>query len=369
MIAAASVGVILLAYGVYRLSPFQPPAPTPVAQPETLVAQAPPPAPKPAPSPPPVDPEVTRANELVTEGEGLLAESKLDQARAKFQEAQALVATPAAREGLAEVDRRQAQLAASERDKALATAAAAEATKRAESARKASIALFNQGQKLEQQRQYDTADAKYREALAADKNNKQAAAAFARGERYRKAKAAGLAAVKANNRDDALRELGSARSIDSARFLAEGLDKPIEDITRGRVTPPSTLAPTPTQKPTPTSTPTPTLTNDQSAIEAVLGALARALSTDSNKSRDLKVVRQVWPTAADGVFSDIESQTYLLGKPVFAELTANTASVDCSRRRLMALRSAGKTNYAIDDVRIELRKANGRWQVTSIVQR
>ena len=365
-IAIAAVVVILLAGGVYyRFGPSTSPAPTPTPQAAAPVTQLPPPAPSTAPAPPPIDPQVTRANELVSEGQRLLAESKLDQARAKFQEAQALVATPAAQEGLAEVDRRQAQLAAAERDQAQATAAAAEA-RRVESARKASIALFTEGQKLEQQGRYDAADEKYREALATDKNNKQAAAAFGRSERYAKAKATGLAAVKANDRERALIALGDARSIHSARFLADGLDKAIGDNTRGRAAPPP--APTPsTPAPTP-SAPAPALTADQSAIAAVLGALAKALSTETNKSRDVSLVRQVWPRASGDVFGDNESQEYVFGKPVFVELTADSASVDCSRGRSMRSRS-GATNGGFDNVRIELRKSNGRWQVMSIVER
>ena len=56
---------------------------------------------------------------------------------------------------------------------------------------------------------------------------------WARSERYGKAKATGLAAIKANDRERALIALGDARSIHSARFLAEGLDKAIGDNTPG----------------------------------------------------------------------------------------------------------------------------------------
>ena len=409
IIAIAAVVVILLAGGAsYWFGLFQSPPPTPTPQAATPAVKPTAPAPAPAPARrPPIDPKVTRANELVSEGQRLLGESKLRQARASFEQAQTLAPSQAAQDGLAEVDRLQGEyarlwkegttaagqkrtkdalsklvearaidpetfqssggpaivdrlqglLSASERDQKLATAAAAE-TKRLETSRKASIALFNEGQKLEQQRQFEAADEKYRAAFAADKNNEEAAAAFARGERYRKAKAAGLAAVKANDREGALRAFDDARKINSARSLADGLDKTIEDFTRGRGAPPSTPPPMPAAP-----------TADNSAIEAVLGSLARALSTETNKSRDLKVVRQFWSSADDGVFGDNESQTYILGKPVFVQLTGDRASVDCSRARQVTPRSTGKTTVQYDSVRIELRKANGRWQVMSIAER
>ncbi len=258
-------------------------------------------------------------------------------------------------------------MAASEREQALATAAAAEAAKRVESARKASIALFYEGQKLEQQRQYDAADEKYREALATDKNNKQAAAALGRSERYGKAKATGLAAIKANDRERALIALDDARSIHSARFLAEGLDKAIGDNTRGRAAPPP--APTPSApKPTP-SAPKPAPTADESAIAAVLGTLAKALSTETNKSRDLNMVRQIWPSAGGDVFGKHEAQTYRFSDLVFLSPPGDKASVDCFRVSVLAVGSTGKTTVASDPVRIELQKAKGTWRVMSIVLR
>lgn len=322
VIPIAAVIVILLAGGAYYwVASPRPPAPTPTPQAVT-----------PAPHLPPPDPATT----------------------------------PAAQDGLAEVERRQAALAASEREQALATAKAAE-TKRLEVARTASIALFSEGQKLEQQRQYDRADEKYREAFGADKNNEKAADAFARGERYRKAKAAGLAAVKANDREAALRAFGDARSINSARFLADGLDKAIGDNTRGRAAPPPAPAPS-APAPTP-SAPPPAPTADQSAIATVLGALAKALSTETNKSRDLNMVRQIWPSAGGDVFGNRESQTYRFSDLVFLSPPGDKVSVDCYRVSVLAVGSTGKTTVARDPVRIELQKAKGTWRVMSIVER
>ena len=142
-------------------------------------------------------------------------------------------------------------------------------------------------------------------------------------------------------------------------------------------TPSPTPAPAPTRTPaavgTPsppaTPTPTPTFTDDKSAITYLLRELSNALSTDTNRSRNVNAVRRLWPNAGGDIFADSESQAYLLRNPVFVTLTADRASVDCDRVRSITSRATGKTSVPYDNVRIELRKTKGTWQVDTIKER
>jgi hypothetical protein len=81
------------------------------------------------------------------------------------------------------------------------------------------------------------------------------------------------------------------------------------------------------------------------------------------------VVRAIWPGAGSDIFGDNESQEYLFTNLMFVSLTADRASVDCDRKRLLKPPSAKQTSLVTDNVRIELRKANGAWRVTTMSER